>query len=116
LVKMLAHRREILNGSGGSFRPAANHCGSSHITAWSALIRGSPATTFTLMLMIFIMLAILTLIFSAGLPPSIALILSVSVISGAAVTYWFSRTRKNTRPVGIVAEQDTNPEFRNKAS
>ena len=48
MVKMLAHRREILNGSGGSFRPAANHCGSSHITAWSALIRGSPATTFTL--------------------------------------------------------------------
>ena len=68
------------------------------------------------MLMVLIMLAILTLIFSAGLPPSIALILSVSVISGAAVTYWFGRARKNTRPVGIVAERDSNPEFRNKAS
>jgi hypothetical protein len=68
------------------------------------------------MLMVLIMLAILTLIFSAGLPPSIALILSVSVISGAGVTYWFSRARKNATPVGIVAERDAKPEFRNKAS
>jgi hypothetical protein len=66
------------------------------------------------MLMVLIMLAILTLIFSAGLPPSIALILSVSVISGAAVTYWFSRAKKGATPVGIVAESDTKPEFRNK--
>jgi len=68
------------------------------------------------MLMVLIMLAILTLIFSAGLPHSIALILSVSVISGAAVTYWFSRTKKNNAPVGIIAESNTKAEFRNKAA
>jgi hypothetical protein len=68
------------------------------------------------MLMVLILLAILTLIFSAGLPPAIALILSVSVISGAAVTYWFSRAKKNNAPVGIVAERDAKPDFRNKAS
>ncbi len=82
----------------------------------SALIRGSLAAKFILMLMVLIMLAILTLIFSAGLPPSIALILSVSVISGAAVTYWFSRAKKNNATVGIVAESDAKSEFRNKAS
>lgn len=66
--------------------------------------------------MVLILLAILTLIFSAGLPPSIALILSVSVICGAAVTYWFGRAKKNRAPLGIVAESDTKSEFRNKAS
>jgi hypothetical protein len=68
------------------------------------------------MLMILIMLAILTLIFSAGLPSSVALILSVSVISGAAVTYWFSRARKGNSVIEIVAENDAKPEFRNKIS
>ena len=68
------------------------------------------------MLMVLILLAILTLIFSAGLPPAIALILSVSVISGAGVTYWFSRAKKNNAPVGIVAESDAKSDFRNKAS
>ena len=68
------------------------------------------------MLMVLILLAILTLIFSAGLPPSIALILSVSVISGGAVTYWFGRAKKSSAQLGVVAESDTKPEFRNKAS
>jgi hypothetical protein len=68
------------------------------------------------MLMVLILLAILTLIFSAGLPPSIALILSTSVITGAAVTYWFSRAKKRTGAVRIVAEPDTKPEFQKKIS
>jgi len=68
------------------------------------------------MLIVLILLAILTLIFSAGLPPSIALILSASVISGATVTYWFSRSKKHTAAVEIVAEPDTKPEFQKKIS
>jgi hypothetical protein len=68
------------------------------------------------MLMVLILLAILTLIFSAGLPPSIALILSTSVISGAAVTYWFSHSKKYTAKVKIVAEPDAKPEFQKKIS
>lgn len=68
------------------------------------------------MLMVLILLAILTLIFSAGLPPSIALILSASAVSGALVTHWFSRAKKNNPAITIVAENDTKPEFRKKVS
>ena len=68
------------------------------------------------MLTVLLFLAVLTLIFSIGLPVPIALILSTSLLTGAVATWWFARVAKRPVVVKTVVEADAKQEFRKKVA